>query len=95
MQGPCSLLCSAANQRKCYKETLARRVGGSGGENPDRIDEYDAYIATAAVGAAEVQTTPAVDDVNESIAKFLFKACVEQVETGDHLVTALELVISS
>ena len=46
-----------------------------------------------AVGAAGIQTTPAVDDMNESIAKSLFKACVEQVETGDYFVTALELAI--
>ena len=47
------------------------------GKNPDRSDDYNASITTSVVGAAGMQTTPAVDAMNESIAKSLFKACVE------------------
>jgi len=56
-------------------------------KHADKIDDHDASIATAAVGAAGMQTTPGVDDEDESIAKLLLKSYVEQVETGEYCVT--------
>ena len=41
-----------------------------------------------------MQSTPAIDNVNGSSAKSLFKSCVEQVDTGDYFVTAMELAIT-
>ena len=57
------------------------------------IDDYDASIVTASVGAAGMWTTPDADDEDENIAQSLLKSCVERVETGEYFVTALELVL--
>ena len=80
-------------KKSVTKKLLLEELVAQAEQNPDMIDDYDASIATSAVGAAGMQTTPAVNDVDESIAKSLFKACIEQVEIGDYFVTALELAI--